>query len=263
MALYFDSHAHYDDERFDGYREQVLSSLAPARIGAVLNAASDVASSEAALALANSHDFIWASAGVHPHEAATLDDAALLRIASLCGEERVVALGEIGLDYYYDLAAREVQKVAFERQLQLALEVDLPVIIHSRDAAQDTLELVKKYRPRGIVHCFSGSAELAREYVSMGMYLGFTGVVTFANAKKPLEAAREVPLSQLLIETDCPYLAPVPFRGKRCDSTMLPYTAAALAAAKGVETEVLIQATWENAHRIYQIPVRESSAQER
>ncbi|MEG2204253.1 MAG: TatD family hydrolase [Oscillospiraceae bacterium] len=263
MALYFDSHAHYDDERFDGYREQVLSSLAPARIGAVLNAASDVASSEAALALANSHDFIWASAGVHPHEAATLDDAALLRIASLCGEERVVALGEIGLDYYYDLAAREVQKVAFARLLQLALEVDLPVIIHRRDAAQDTLELVKKYRPRGIVHCFSGSAELAREYVSMGMYLGFTGVVTFANAKKPLEAAREVPLSQLLIETDCPYLAPVPFRGKRCDSTMLPYTAAALAAAKGVETEVLIQATWENAHRIYQIPVRESSAQER
>ncbi|MEG1774246.1 MAG: TatD family hydrolase, partial [Oscillospiraceae bacterium] len=199
-----------------------------------------VASSEAARALANSHDFIWASAGVHPHEAATLDDAALLRIASLCGEERVVALGEIGLDYYYDLAAREVQKVAFERPL----EVDLPVIIHSGDAAQDTLELVKKYRPRGIVHCFSGSAELAREYVSMGMYLGFTGVVTFANAKKPLEAAREVPLSQLLIETDCPYLAPVPFRGKRCDSTMLPYTAAALAAANGVETEVLIQATW-------------------
>jgi TatD DNase family protein len=144
---------------------------------------------------------------------------------------------------------------AFERQLALSHELDLPVVIHSREAAQDTLELVKKYRPQGVVHCFSGSAELAREYAAMGLYLGFTGVVTFPNAKKPLEAARAVPLPQLLIETDCPYLAPVPHRGQRCDSTMLPFTAAAIAAARGIDRDALVAAAWENAARVYRLGI--------
>lgn len=254
MPFCFDSHAHYDDSRFDADRDEVLASLQAVGIGAVVNAASDVESSRAALALALRYDFLWATAGVHPHEASSLDDEALLAVEQLCcSGERVVALGEIGLDYFYDFAPRGVQRAAFERQLALARELDMPVVIHSRDAAQDTLELVQKYRPQGVIHCFSGSAELARQYAAMGMYIGFTGVVTFPNARKPLEAAAAVPLSKLLIETDCPYLAPVPFRGKRCDSSMLPHTAAAVAAARGIAPDELIRATWENAACVYRL----------
>jgi TatD DNase family protein len=253
MALYFDSHAHYDDRRFDPDRDQVVASLKGAGIGGVLNAASDLASSRAALALAQKYDFFWAAAGVHPHEAAGLDDPTLSAIERLCREKKVVAVGEIGLDYHYDHAPRDIQRAAFERQLALSRELDMPVVIHSRDAAQDTLELVKKYRPQGVIHCFSGSAELAGEYAAMGMYIGFTGVVTFPNARRPLEAARALPLSRLLIETDCPYMAPVPFRGHRCDSTMLPHTAAAIAAARGMDADALVRATWENALCVYRL----------
>jgi TatD DNase family protein len=253
MPLFFDSHAHYDDERFEPDREQVLEGLRKAGVGAVLNAGADIQSSRAAAALARRYDFIWASVGVHPHEASSVDDAALLEIEMLSKDDRAVAIGEIGLDFYYDFSPRDVQRAAFERQLALARDLDLPVIIHSRDAHQETFELVRKYRPRGVVHCFSGSAELAREYAKLGMYLGFTGVVTFPNAKKPLAAACAVPTERLLLETDCPYMAPVPFRGKRCDSTMLPHTAAAIAAARGMETDELIRAAWENAARVYEI----------
>ncbi len=247
MVYFFDSHAHYDQKRFDDDREAVIASLRPSGVGAVLNSASDIPSSEAALALAKRHLFFRASAGVHPHSAAELDDAALLRIEQLCREPAVVAIGEIGLDYYYNYAPREVQQSAFRRQLELAHELDYPVIIHSRDAAQDTFDLVKEFRPRGVVHCFSGSAELARKYAAMGLYLGFTGAVTFPNAKKPFAAAAAAPLSQLLIETDCPYMAPVPFRGRRCDSTMLAATAAVLAEAQNCDVETIAQATWRNA----------------
>ena len=253
MAFYFDSHAHYDDNRFDADREAVIAALREAGVRAVMNSASDLESSRAALALAKRYPFFRASAGVHPHEAKALDAAVLGEIARLCREPEVVALGEIGLDYYYDRSEREVQREAFRRQLALARELDLPVVIHSRDAAQDTLEIVREYRPRGVVHCFSYSAEQAREYVELGMYLGFTGVVTFPNAKKPLEAAAAVPLDRILIETDCPYLAPVPYRGRRCDSTMLHATADALAAAKGISRDALLRAAWENAMRVYEI----------
>ena len=247
MVYFFDSHAHYDQKRFDDDREAVIASLQPNGVGAVLNSASDIASSEAALLLAQKHRFFRASAGVHPHSAAELDDNALLKIEQLCREPEVVAIGEIGLDYYYNYAPKEVQLIAFRRQLELAHELGYPVIIHSRDAAQDTFDLVKEFHPRGVVHCFSGSAELAREYAAMGLYLGFTGAITFQNAKKPFSAAAAVPRSQLLIETDCPYMAPVPFRGQRCDSTMLPATAAMLAAAQNCDVETLARATWDNA----------------
>lgn len=247
MVYFFDSHAHYDQKRFDDDRKAVIASLQPNGVGAVLNSASDIPSSEAALALAKDHLFFRVSAGVHPHSASELDDTALLRIEQLCREPEVVAIGEIGLDYYYNYAPKEVQQAAFRRQLELAHELDYPVIIHSREAAQDTFELVKEFRPRGVIHCFSGSAELAREYAAMGLYLGFTGAVTFSNAKKPFAAAAATPLSQLLIETDCPYMAPVPFRGQRCDSTMLPATAAVLAAAQNCDIEIIAKATWKNA----------------
>lgn len=254
MARIFDSHAHFDHRRFDDDREVVISSLKDANVRAVLNSASNIRSSEAALALANEYDFFVASAGIHPDSADQLNDEALLRLEQLCREERVVALGEIGLDYHYpDGPDRETQLYAFRRQLELSHELDIPVIIHSREAAQDTFDLVREFRPRGVIHCFSGSAELARQYVQLGMYIGFTGVVTFNNAKKPLEAAAAVPLSRLLLETDCPYMAPVPFRGKRCDSSMLPHTAEALAQCKQVTFDELTEATWQNAFDCFDI----------
>lgn len=254
MALIFDSHAHYDQKRFNDDREVVIGSLRPAGVGAVLNSASNLRSSEAALALARKYGFFRASAGIHPDSADTLDEGSLLRIEQLCREPEVVALGEIGLDYHYpDGPDRETQLYAFRRQLELARELDIPVIIHSREAAQDTFELVRQYRPRGVVHCYSYSAELARQLAGLGMYIGFTGAVTFPNARKPLEAAAAVPLSRLLLETDCPYMAPAPNRGRRCDSTMLPYTAAALAKAQGVETERFIEVTWQNAYDCFEL----------
>lgn len=254
MIRIFDSHAHFDHRRFDDDREAVINSLKENNVFAVLNSASDVSSSEAALALAKKYDFFLSSAGIHPDSADTLNDDSLAVIERLCREERVVALGEIGLDYHYpDGSDRKTQLNAFERQLQLAREIDIPVIIHSREAAQDTFELVRKYRPRGVIHCFSGSAELARQYTELGMYIGFTGVVTFNNAKKPLEAAAAVPLSRLLLETDCPYMAPVPYRGSRCDSTMLDKTAAALAACKGVSLSELTEKTWQNTFNCFDI----------
>ena len=250
--MIFDSHAHYDDERFDPDREEVLASLREHGVGAVLNAACDMPSTRAALHLAETHDFIWSAAGIHPEHADTLDAAALEEIAATAAHERVVAIGEIGLDYYWqDNPPREVQRAAFEQQLALARDLNMPVIIHSRNAAQETFDIIARYRPRGIVHCFSGSAELAKEYKKLGMYLGFTGVVTFKGTQKPLSAAREAGLDRLLIETDCPYLAPVPYRGKRCDSTMLTHTAAALAEALGVTPEEIIRAAWENACAVY------------
>ncbi len=174
-----------------------------------------------------------------------------MEIETLSKDDRAVAIGEIGLDFYYDFSPRDVQRAAFERQLALARDLDLPVIIHSRDAHQETFELVRKYRPRGIVHCFSGSAELAREYAKLGMYLGLPGS-SRSNAKSRCRGVRN-PAERLLLETDCPYMAPVPFRGKRCDSTMLPHTAAAIAAARGMETDALVRAAWENAARVYEI----------
>ena len=165
----------------------------------------------------------------------------------------VVAVGEIGLDYHYDTSPRTLQRAVFEAQMQLAKELDLPVIIHDREAHGDTMELLTRYRPRGVVHCFSGSAEMAKQVADLGMYVGFTGTVTFKNARKPLEAVAAVPEDRLLLETDCPYMAPEPLRGRRCDSSMLPYTAAAMAAARGVSPQQLVDLTARNACRLFGI----------
>jgi len=250
--MIFDSHAHYDDPRFDEDRDALLSSLAEKGVGAVVNAASDLPSSRAGLALAERYPFLWSAAGVHPSESETLDAAALAEIEALAAHPRVVAIGEIGLDYYWeDNPPRPIQRAAFEQQLALAKRLEMPVIVHSRSASQETFEILSAHRPRGVVHCFSGSAELAREYAAMGMYVGFTGVVTFKGAHKPLEAARAAGLDHILVETDCPYLAPAPFRGKRCDSSLLPYTVRALAEALGVAPREVERASWENACALY------------
>lgn len=253
MQNIFDSHAHYDDRRFDGDRDAVLSGLPEKGVCGVMNAASDLSSALIGIKLAERYDFVFASAGVHPHDAKSAPLDLADRVKELAAHPKVKAVGEIGLDYHYDFSPRDAQLTVFETQLQTALELDLPVIVHDREAHADTLRLLKAYKPRGIVHCYSGSAEMAEDLLKLGLYIGFTGVVTFKNARKALEAAAAVPLDRLLIETDCPYMAPEPYRGKRCDSSMLIKTAEALAKVKNVSTDELLALTRKNAEAVYSI----------
>lgn len=249
----FDSHAHYDDERFRDDLPDVLSHLTQNGVCAVLNVGCDEQSSLSTVSLAKQIPWFYAAVGIHPHAADELSEHWMDTLMPLFSEEKVMALGEIGLDYHWDTPDRESQRALFEAQLQLAQKVNLPVIIHSRDACADTMELLHKYNPRGVVHCFSGSAETAKEVVNMGMYVGFTGVVTFPNARKTFEAVRAVPMERLLLETDCPYMAPVPFRGKRTTSDMIQYTAQAIAEQKGLSTQEVIDIARENTCRLFGI----------
>jgi TatD DNase family protein len=210
-----------------------------------------MASSLTSLELADGFDFIYAACGVHPHEAEGCKQGYLPVLKKLCSEEKCVAVGEIGLDYHYDFSPRDVQQKVFEQQLVLAKELDLPVIVHDREAHEDTLNLLKKYKPRGVVHCFSGSAEMAKEIVKLGMYIGLGGAVTFKNARKPREVAAEVPADKLLIETDCPYMTPVPHRGERCDSSYIPFTASVLAEVRGVTAQEILDLTKKNAEELF------------
>ena len=249
----FDTHAHYDDGRFDADRDQLIACLPQKGVVAVVNAASDLATCHSGLALTEKYPFFYCAVGVHPHEAQGFQPGDLETLAGLAGRPRVVAIGEIGLDYHYDFSPREVQKQVFEAQLRLARDLGLPVIIHDREAHEDTLRLLHRYRPQGILHCFSGSAEMAKEIVELGMYVAFGGAVTFKNARRPLEAAAAVPLDRLLVETDCPYMAPEPLRGRRCDSSMIEFTANQLARVKGLDPQELLDRTCENAKAVYRI----------
>ena len=250
----FDTHAHYDDEHFDEDRDTVLGSLAGHGVSLAVDPACDLASCEKTLELSAKYGFIYSAVGVHPHSAES-DGAGnwLQRVEAFAKQNKVVAIGEIGLDYHYDFFPREKQLKVFSAQLALANDLGLPVIIHDREAHADTFELVQKYRPRGIIHCYSGSAEMAREFVKLGMYIGFTGSVTFKNANKLLLAAAEVPEDRILLETDCPYMAPVPYRGRRCDSTLIPATAERLAEIRGTDAQTLIDRARENGCRVYGI----------
>jgi TatD DNase family protein len=249
----FDSHAHYDDAKFDEDRDELISSLPSKGIIGVINCGADLKSSAQSVKLSEKYDYIYAAVGVHPHEAKNFGDDTLNELRRLAANKKVVAIGEIGLDYYYDFSPREKQIEVFEKQLILAAELNLPVIIHNRDAHEDTLNILKKHRPKGVLHCFSGSAETAREIVKLGMFIGLGGAVTFKNAKKPLEVAATVPDEFLLIETDAPYMAPVPFRGKRCDSAMIPYTAEKIAEVRNTTAQEILNLTAENAKRLFGI----------
>ena len=257
----FDSHAHYDSRQFGQSdqglpdRDALLGAILPrAGVRRVMNVGSDYPSSVQSLRLAKTYPFVSCAVGVHPESASDLENGWLEKIEALAGEGEVRAIGEIGLDYHYEPYSREDQLAVFSAQLELAGRLGLPVIVHSRDAVQDTMNLLREYRPRGIVHCFSGSAEPAKEVVALGMYVGFTGVVTFKNAKKALKAAEAVPPERLLVETDCPYMAPEPHRGQRCDSSLLPFTIAALAKIKGVGEQELADLTYRNACKVYGLP---------
>lgn len=249
----FDTHAHYDDSRFDGDRDELISSLKEKGVSHVVNCGCDLKSSLTTLALAQRYEFIYAAVGVHAHEAEEITEGDLEEIEKLYKNDRVVAVGEIGLDYHYDFSPRERQLEIFEGQLALANRLGLPVIVHDREAHEDTMRLLKKYRPNGVVHCFSGSAEMAKEIVKLGMYIGIGGAVTFKNAKKPVEVVEYLPLDRLLLETDAPYMTPVPFRGQRCDSSHIAYTAEKIAEIKGIDTQELIDICNENAKRLFRI----------
>lgn len=254
MKNIFDSHAHYDDEAFDADRDVILSALPSHGICGVINCASSAKSCSDSMLLSSRYDFVWAACGIHPH-AASEDGEFILHdsFVSFLQSEKCVAVGEIGLDYHYDFSPRDVQKNIFCAQLELAVELGLPVIVHDREAHEDTLTALKKYRPAGVMHCFSGSAEFATEVVKLGLYIGLGGAVTFKNAKKPLETAQSVPIERLLIETDCPYMSPVPFRGQRCTSALIPYTAAKIAEIKGVDTQHLLNVTADNTSELFGI----------
>jgi len=247
----FDTHAHYTDRRFDPDREALLRSLPGLGVARVLTCGSDLPDSRAALALAKEYEHVYAACGVHPHEAAGGCEIGELR--ALLQDERCVALGEIGLDYHYDFSPREVQRDCFARQLALARELGLPVIVHDREAHEDTLRLLKEYQPRGVVHCFTGSWEFAREVLALGLYIGLGGVVTFRNARRPVEVAANVPLDRLLLETDAPYMTPEPHRGQRCESWHIAYTAQRIAELRGMEAQELIDTCHENGGRLFGI----------
>lgn len=249
----FDTHAHYDDERFNDDRAHVLLSLKDSGVCGVVDCGCDLSSSLKAIELSDKYGFVYAAVGIHPHETAEAGANDFDEIKKLFSKEKVVAVGEIGLDYHYDFSPREVQLTFFERQIILSKELDLPIIVHDREAHEDTMNLLKKYKPKGVVHCFSGSAEMAKEVLKLGMYIGLGGAVTFKNARKPLEVAAIIPDDRLLLETDCPYMAPVPFRGSRCDSTMIAYTAQKLAEERGCEVQSLIDKCRVNAKELFKL----------
>ena len=253
--MIFDTHAHYDDEAFEEDREALLESLKDGGIGAVMNVAASLESCRTTLLLAGHYDWMYAALGVHPSGTAELDEAGLKWMEFQCSHEKVRAVGEIGLDYYWDNESHDLQKEWFVRQLNLARELDLPVLIHSRDAAADTMEIMKQYGQGldGVIHCFSYSGEMAEEYVKMGYYIGIGGVVTFKNARKMKEVVEKVPLESILLETDSPYLAPEPNRGKRNSSLNLVYVAQKIAEIKGITYEEVVAQTEQNARRMYRL----------
>ncbi len=250
---YFDTHAHYWDAAFDADRTEVIESLPGAGIGAVTLSGSTLEDSRENIALARENPLFYAAVGVHPEFAGEVPGDYLATLAALTAEKKVVAIGEIGLDYHYPGYDREAQILRFREQLDLARELDLPVIVHARDCTEDYLRVLREFHPSGVVHCFSGSAEIAAVVVELGMYVGFTGVITYSNAKRAKKALASVPADRYVIETDCPYMAPGPYRGKRCDSTMLPETAAAAAEIRGVSIETIQEETYRNAYALYRI----------
>lgn len=255
--MLFDSHAHINDEKFDEDRDEVIEHLRENSIDLVVNPGADMPSSRSAVELANKVDFIYSAVGVHPHDVETMTDKDLEELKNLAKEnEKVVAIGEIGLDYYYDLSPRELQKEWFIKQIELANELGLPFIVHDRDAHGDTFDIIKKYKAPEtgcVLHCYSGSLELALEYIKMGCYISIPGTVTFKNNRKTVEVAENIPMEWMFIETDSPYLTPVPYRGKRNDPSKVRYVAEKVAELREISYEEVCEITKENAKKFFNI----------
>lgn len=256
----FDTHSHYTDTAFDSDRDILLQTLPKQGVVHAVLAGTTLEDSAQGISLAETYDYLYAAVGIHPEHEGEQPADYLAQLEKLAKNPRVVAIGEIGLDYHYDGYRAEAQITLLQEQLDLAKQLDLPVIIHARDCTEDYLRVLTEFRPRGVVHCFSGSAETAEQILKLGMYIGFTGVLTFKNAKKALRALAVVPEDKLVLETDCPYMAPVPMRGKRCDSTMIPYTAEAAALVRGVTTQTLLKQTCRNGEALFGIPAAEKGA---
>lgn len=255
--MIFDTHAHYDDKAFEEDRDELLSGMREQGIEKIINIGSSFEANEITWKLTQQYDFIKAAFGIHPEFAAELNEENFKRIEELCRMECCVAVGEIGLDYYWPEPTPEIQKPWFERQMDLAKRIGKPIVVHSREAAQDTYEMMKAAGARdigGVVHCFSYSKEMARLFIDMGFFIGIGGVVTFKNGKKLKEVVEYIPLEHMVLETDCPYLAPVPYRGKRNSSLFLPHVVEMIGEIKGISCEEVERATWENAHRLYRLP---------
>lgn len=250
----FDTHAHYDDERFAPDREKLLSNLTAQGIIGVVSCGCDLESTEFNKKLSDKYGYLYFAAGFHPEnlEGASLSDIEKIREYAV-SNKKCVAIGEIGLDYHWMSSSKEVQKDFFIKHIELAKELDMPVIVHDREAHGDTVDILKATKPKGVLHCFSGSKEMAREIVKLGMYIGINGIATFKNARKSLEVVHEIPLDRLVLETDCPYCAPEPFRGKRNDSTLIPYIAERIGNEIGIDPQELLSITAENAKRLYNL----------
>lgn len=254
MIKLTDTHAHYDDEAFDPDRRELLQRLFSETVGKIITVGCAADRWADTISLAESYENIYAAVGIHPEDIYDLPSDYLGHIEKLAENPKVVAIGEMGLDYHYENYDREKQIKIFTEQLRLADKLSMPVIIHSRDAAEDTLNIIRAEKPKkAVMHCFSGSAETAAEILSLGLYISFTGVLTFKNAKKAIAACEAVPADRLMLETDCPYMAPVPYRGQRCDSSMILSTAAKMAEIKGVSTEEMIDICNKNAERFFGI----------
>ncbi|OGO77527.1 MAG: hydrolase TatD [Clostridiales bacterium GWB2_37_7] len=254
--MLFDTHAHLDDGRFDEDRKPVLEQCKAEGVELILNAASDVRSSLKSIALAEEYDFIYASVGVHPHDAKSMDNKTIDVLRDLSSNPKVKAIGEIGLDYHYDFSPREVQKQRFMEQIDLAKQLKLPIIVHDRESHGDIIEIFKNMNVKGmggVLHSFSGSVEMARECLKLGFYLSISGPITFKNNIKTVEVVREIPLDMLLIETDSPYLTPVPYRGQRNYPGYVRYVAEKIAEIKGIDFEEVAQKTLENGKKLFGI----------
>ena len=252
--MYFDSHAHLGEACFAQDFVNIVQNMREAGVTGMMEIGFDLPSSQHAAQLAAQYDWIWAAVGSHPDDAAQVDAARLAEYRALCRCPRVKAIGEIGLDYHYEDPPREVQQRAFRMQLALAQELSLPVVVHEREAHEDSLRIIDEFPDvTGVFHCFSGSWELAKELVKRGWYIGFTGVVTFKNARKAVEVAQKLPLDRILIETDCPYMAPEPYRGRRNDPSLVPYVAKKIALLRGLSDEAVAAATAENAKRLFRL----------
>ncbi len=253
--MLFDTHAHLDDPRFDEDRGELLRILPELGITRAMNAGCSLESSKNALNMAASHDWLYCAVGSHPDAADEVCQGVIEEYRKLCKQNpKIRAIGEIGLDYHYEDIPREIQKKAFIAQMELAKELDMPVIVHERDAHEDGMAIIRRFPTvKGVFHCYSGSAEMARQLVELGWYIGFTGVLTFKNARKAVETAQSIPLERIVIETDCPYMAPEPFRGRRCDPSMVSRVAEKLAQIRGISVEDAQKATYENGCRLYRL----------
>ncbi len=246
-----DTHTHYDDEMFDEDRNELLSKMLDESVQNIISIGCTLHRSELAVKLADKYEKIYATVGIHPEDCYDLPDDYINILRNMAANPKVVAIGEIGLDYHRDGFKRKLQIKTFKEQIELAQSLNLPIVVHSREATADTIEILKEYKPKGVVHCYSGSAETAKEILDLGMNISFTGVLTFKNAKRAVEACEVIPIERLMLETDCPYMAPVPYRGQRCDSSMVINIAEKVAEIKNISVKNVVEICNENAVKFF------------